>query len=140
MLVSKNGTNMLRWNPAIARVLLFSFAVIFAAAKSWGGEALSERDELDNGSSFFGEAKEVRSLHSIQKVQVKAELGQRRISTYTNAEGHFKIPGFGKETVADNVTITCTKEGYRTLDVSRRRMSAAADAPIEIECLLEPVP
>jgi hypothetical protein len=131
---------MLRWNPAIVCLLLVSFAVVFVSAKSYGGEAFSERDELDNGPSFFGEAKEVRSLRSIQKVQVKAELGQRRISTYTNAEGHFKIPSFGKETVADNVTITCTKEGYRTLDVSRRRMSAAADSPVEIECLLEPMP
>ena len=131
---------MLRSIPAIARTVLAACAVILLSAPSYGGEAFSERDELDNGPSFFGEAKEVRSLRSIQKVQVKAELGQRRISTYTNAEGHFKIPSFGKETVADNVTITCTKEGYRTLDISRRRMSAAADAPIEIECLLEPVP
>ena len=122
------------------RVLLVGFAVVFVTAKSYGGEAFSERDELDNGPSFFGEAKEVRSLRSIPKVQVKAEFGQRRISTFTNAEGHFKIPSFGKETVVDNVTITCTKEGYHTLDVSRRRMSAAADAPVEIECLLEPAP
>ncbi len=129
---------MLRRNPAIARMLLLSFAVICLSARSYGGEAFSERDELENGSSFFGEAKEVRTLRSIPKVLVKAEMGQRRISTYTNAEGHFKIPSFGAETVADNVTITCAKEGYRTLDVSRRRMSAAADAPIEIECLLEP--
>jgi hypothetical protein len=131
---------MLQWTPVIARALLVCFAIVLLSAKSYGGEAFSERDELDNGPSFFGEAKEVRSLRSIQKVQVKAELGQRRISTFTNAEGHFKIPSFGKETAADNVTVTCTKEGYRTLDISRRRMSAAADAPVEIECLLEPVP
>ena len=131
---------MLRWNPAITHALLVCFAVVLLSAQSYGGEAFSERDELDNGPSFFGEAKEVRSLRSIQKVQVKAELGQRRISTYTNAEGHFKIPSFGEEAVVDNGTVTCAKEGYRTLDVSRRRMSAAADAPVEIECLLEPVP
>jgi hypothetical protein len=131
---------MLRSFPAIARTVLAACAVILLSVPSYGGEAFSERDELDNGPSFFGEAKEVRSLRSIPKVQVKAELGQRRISTYTNAEGHFKIPSFGKETVADSVTITCAKEGYRTLDISRRRMSTAADAPIEIECLLEPTP
>jgi hypothetical protein len=132
--------HMLRSIPAIARTVLAAFAVILLSPQSYGGEAFSERDELDNGPSFFGEAKEVGSLRSIQKVQVRAELGARRISTFTNVEGHFKIPGFGKEAVADNVTITCAKEGYRTLDISRRRMSAAADAPIEIECLLEPTP
>jgi hypothetical protein len=36
--------------------------------------------------------------------------------------------------------ITCSKEGYRTLDVSRRRLSSAADAPVVIECLLAPMP
>jgi hypothetical protein len=61
------------------------------------GEAVSERDELDNGPSFFGEAKEVGSPRPMQNVQVRAEVGERRISTYTNDEGSFKIPGFGKE-------------------------------------------
>jgi hypothetical protein len=82
----------------------------------------------------------VGSLRPMQNVQVKAEVGERRISTYTNDEGSFKIPGFGKETAADSVTITCAKEGYRTLDISRSRLSSAADAPVVIECLLEPMP
>jgi hypothetical protein len=69
-------------------------------------EAVSERDELDTGPSFFGEAKEVGSLRPVQKVQVSAELGERRMSTYTNDEGSFKIPSFGKDTPADSVTIT----------------------------------
>jgi hypothetical protein len=134
-------TNMLRWNPVILRVILVCFAVaMLSPSKSCAGEAVSERDELDNGPSFFGEAKEVGSLRPVQNVQVKAEVGERRISTYTNDEGSFKIPSFGKETAADSVTITCAKQGYRTLDISRRRLSGAADAPVVIECLLEPMP
>jgi hypothetical protein len=130
---------MFRWNLIIVRVILVCFAVImFSSLKSLAGEAVSERDELENGPSFFGEAKEAGSLRAIQKVQVRAEAGERRISTYTNDEGAFKIPGFGKETAVDSVTITCAKEGYRALDVSRRRLSSAADAPVMIECLLEP--
>jgi hypothetical protein len=38
----------------------------------------------------------------------------------------------------DSITISCAKEGYQTIDVSRRRMSSAADAPVEVDCLLEP--
>ena len=76
----------------------------------------------------------------MQSVQVSAELGAQRISTYTNDEGSFKIPSFGKDTVVDNVAIACTKQGYRTLDISRRRLSSAADAPVVIECLLERAP
>ncbi len=132
---------MLRWNSAIPRVILVCFAVtMLPPSKSGAGEAVSERDELDNGPSFFGEAKEVGSLRSMQGVKVKAQFGEQQTSTYTNDEGSFKIPSFGKETVVDNVAITCSKEGYRTLDISRRRLSSAADAPVVIECLLEPMP
>lgn len=75
----------------------------------------------------------------MQNVQVKAEFGEQRISTYTNDEGSFKIPGFGKDIAADSVAISCVKEGYRTLDMSRRRLSNATDAPVVVECLLERV-
>jgi hypothetical protein len=122
-------------------VVLVALAAIVAwSLDSHAGESLSERDEFDAGPSSFGEAKEAGSLKSIKNVQVKAELGARKMLVNTNAEGQFKLPSFGKETVVENVTISCAKEGYRTIDVSRRRMSSAADAPIQIECLLEPKP
>lgn len=100
---------------------------------------MSERDEQP-GLSFFGEVKESGSLRSIENVQVKAELGARRIMVQTNAEGRFKLfPNFGKEVSSDSIVISCTKEGFQTLDLSRRRMSNAADAPVEVDCLLEPM-
>jgi hypothetical protein len=129
---------MVIWNPAISRMILVCFAVAVFPSRSYAGEAVSEKDE-DNGPSFFGEAKEVGTLRPMQNVQVKAELGEQHVSTFTNDEGSFKIPGFGKETVADSVAVTCTKPGYRTIDISRRRLSSATDAPVVIECLLGPV-
>jgi hypothetical protein len=132
---------MLRWKPLIPRAILVCLVVMaIPCSKSLAGDAVSERDELDTGPSFFGEAKETGSLRPVQRAQVSAELGERRMSTYTNDEGSFKIPSFGKDTQPDSVTITCSKEGYRTLDVSRRRLSSAADAPVVIECLLAPIP
>ncbi len=130
---------MSRWKSIIPLVILLCFAAaVFPSGKSFAGEALSERDE-ESGLSFFGEAKEVGSLRSIAGVQVNAQLGARRILVNTNAEGRFKLhPNFGKDVLSDSITISCAKDGYRTLDVSRRRMSSAADAPVEIECLLEP--
>jgi hypothetical protein len=130
---------MLRSNSAIPLVGLIAFAAI--ALSSWNclaGEALSERDE-ETGLSFFGEAKEAGSLRSLENVQIKAELGARRIMVQTNVEGRFKLhPNFGKEVLSDSITISCAKDGYSTLDVSRRRMSSAPDAPVEVDCLLEP--
>jgi hypothetical protein len=130
---------MLRWNCAMLLVVLAAFAAIVGSSrKSDAGESLSEHDEFSTGASFFGEAKEAGSLQSIQHVQVKAELDGRRIFVNTDADGRFKLPSFGKTISPDSVTISCAKEGYRTLDVSRRRMSSAEDAPVEIVCLLEP--
>src|ERR1700722_18259069 len=131
---------MLRWNPVLSRAILVCFAVaVLSPSITHAGEAVSERDELDNGPSFFGEAKEVGSLRPMQNVQVRAEVGERRVSTYTNDEGAFKIPGFGKETAGDSGQIPRAKDGYPTLDISRSRLSGAADAPVVIECLLEPM-
>jgi hypothetical protein len=135
----ENETDMVRWNSAIPLVILVALAAIVASPpESRAGESLSEHDEFDNGPSFFGEAKEAGSLKSIQNVQVKAELGARKMLANTNADGQFKLPSFGKQTAVENVIVSCAKEGYRTIDVSRRRMSSAADAPVQIECLLEP--
>jgi hypothetical protein len=130
---------MLRSDSAIALVAFISLATLLSSSwKSHAGESLSERDEQP-GLSFFGEVKESGSLRSIENVQVKAELGARRVMVQTNAEGRFKLfPNFGKEVSSDSVAISCAKEGYQTLDVSRRRMSSAADAPVEVDCLLEP--
>jgi hypothetical protein len=136
-----NGTEIVRCNAAIPLVLLIALAAIVASSlESRAGESLSERDEFDAGPSFFGEAKEAGTLKSIRNVQVKAELGARKVLANTNADGQFKLPSFGKQTAVDDVIVSCAKEGYRTIDVSRRRMSSAADAPVQIVCLLEPKP
>jgi len=130
---------MLRWNSATWLVVLIAFtAIVQSSGNSYAGESPSERDE-EPGLSFFGEAKETGSLRSIAGVLVKAELGARRIFVNTDAEGRFKLhPNFGTEISSDSITISCAKVGYQTLDVSRRRMSNAADAPVEVDCLLEP--
>jgi hypothetical protein len=130
---------MLRWNSAIPLVVLIAVAVVVGSSLgSHAGESLSEHDEFDSGPSFFGTAREAATMKPLQNVQVKAQLGARRMFVNTNDEGRFKLPSFGKDTVADNVTISCAKEGYNSLDVSRRRMSSAEDSPIAIDCLLEP--
>jgi hypothetical protein len=130
---------MLRWNPTIPLVVLIALtATDLSSGNSYAGEAPSERDE-GPGLSFFGEAKEAGSLRSIAGVRVQAELGARRILVNTNTEGQFKLhPNFGHDVSSDSITISCVKEGYQTLDVSRRRMSSAADAPVQVDCLLEP--
>ena len=132
---------MLRCKFAVSLTLLTACAMSCAlVGSSRAGEALGERDEADVGPYFFGDAHEVGTYKVLQNVRVTAELGSRRMLINTNSEGHFKLPSFGADTVADDVKITCTKTGYRTVDISRRRMANDGDAPVSVECLLEPAP
>lgn len=116
-------------------------AIAISCWPSYAGELDSERDE-DVGLAFVGSARQTGTLAPIPGVQIKAELGSRRILVRTNSQGVYKlIPNFGSDVAADSVTISCAKDGYEMVDVSRRRLSsAAANELIVAECLLAPKP
>jgi hypothetical protein len=70
-------------------------------------------------------------------VKVQATGSPVTFLVNTNDEGRLKLPGLGKQVDPDKVAITCSKDGYRTVEVMRRRISSAADSPVEIECRLD---
>jgi hypothetical protein len=121
--------------------------VLFAGLMLWpsqpraGGNESEGMDDHEHGAPFFGEAKDVSTMKPLPGVVVKAKVINGRLGTIlinTNIEGRFKLPGFGKTVDPANVEISCAKQGYRTLDVIRRRVASDFDAPVEIECLLDP--
>ena len=108
---------------------------------SYSGELDSERDE-DVDLAFVGSARETGTLKPIDGVQIRAEVGGRRILVRTNTEGVYRlIPNFGDGVTADQVTISCAKDGYETVDVSRRKLSDKKVKELVVaECLLAPKP
>jgi hypothetical protein len=120
--------------------ILFALAVTLAAlpgVASAGGDSVEGRDEDENGG-FFGEAKDIKGFRPIQAARVSAAAKDgRTYITSTNAEGQFRLGGFGKEINPEEVDVKCSAKGYRSVDVIRRRMSSAPEAPVEVECLLE---
>ena len=121
---------------ALSIILATSVAVPLAMA----GEADHEPDDThEHGAAFFGEAKDIKGMAPLANVRVKAQLRgtMRFFITQTDDDGRFKRSGMGTDVDPENVDITCEKTGYKTLDVSKRRMSSAKDATVEIECLLE---
>jgi hypothetical protein len=121
---------------------LLSAAVVFAAVlfsfrPSYSGELDSERDE-EVGLAFVGSARETGTLAPIPDVQVKAEMGSRRLLVRTNSQGIYKlIANFGSDVTADSIAISCAKDGYEAVDVSRRRLSSTAARELVVaECLL----
>lgn len=116
-------------------------AVAFWSHPSHSGELDSERDE-DIDLAFVGSARETGTLKPVPGVQVRAEASGRRILVRTNAEGVYRlIPSFGDGVTASQVTITCAKDGYETVDVSRRQLSDKKVKELVVaECLLAPKP
>ncbi len=132
----------------IAQSVISSLAGIAALAAaalsphpSHAGELDSERDE-DVDLAFVGSARETGTLKPIAGVQIRAEVGGRRILIRTNSEGVYRlIPNFGDGVTASQVTISCAKDGYETVDVSRRQLSDKKVKELVVaECLLAPKP
>ena len=121
-------------------LLALSALALMAPAAIAGDADFDEPDEHENGSPFFGEAKDVNGLKPIDGVRVRAEVkgGSFPIIVSTDGEGKFKFRGFGKDVAPDTVLIACSKDGYGLVDVTRRQLSRGAGAPVEVECLLEP--
>ena len=113
--------------------------VMFSCQPSHSGELDSERDE-DVDLAFVGSARETGTLAPIPGVQIRAEAAGRRILIRTNTEGVYRlIPNFGEGVTADQVKISCSKDGYETVDVSRRQLSdKKVKELIVAECLLAP--
>jgi hypothetical protein len=130
----------LSYFTSLAGAVVFA-AVVFSFRPSYSGELDSERDE-DVDLAFVGSARETGTLKPVPGVQIKAEVGGRRILIRTNTEGVYRlIPSFGNDVTADQVNISCSKDGYETVDVSRRRLSdTRVKELIVAECLLAPKP
>jgi len=122
----------------IAALALLAGASLLPIPALGGGDD-EPTDDHDHGAPFFGEAKDVKGMKPVYGALIKAQVTGKLVTIMinTNDEGRFKLPGFGKDVDPDKVAVTCTKDGYQTVEVLRRRLSSAADAPVEIECLLD---
>ena len=132
--IAPSAVTSLAGIAALAAALLWS-------APSRSGELDSERDE-DVDLAFVGSARETGTLKPVPGVQIRAEVGGRRILVRTNTEGVYRlIPNFGEGVTASQVAISCAKDGYETIEVSRRQLSDKKVKELVVaECLLAPKP
>ena len=134
-----------KWNDA---VLLLAGGLMLGAALAIGGEhrAWAGADDLfgDNQGhppQFVGIVRDIKSFKPIPGARIFAMVkdGQGQgVTTYSDAEGRFRIEGFSEETNRDTVVVECSKPGFKQVNTIRRRLSSDPLAPIEIECLNEP--
>jgi hypothetical protein len=111
-----------------------------AGQAAWaGGSGLDEQDDADAGTPFFGFVKDLDARgRGISDAKVVAEIkgGNASLVTRADAQGHYRITGFGKDVDPATVEISCTVAGYRLERAARRKLSNDPGAPIEVDCLM----
>jgi hypothetical protein len=129
---------MARVRICLLAALTATFA--FAAPKfvPAGGGQLDLGMDTENGPAFFGFVREVDGP-GIGGANVTARLmSGDAVLTRTDLLGLYKIPGVGKSVNADDVTISCAKDGYKQANVvPRPRADADSKDPIEVDCYLQ---
>jgi hypothetical protein len=117
-----------------------ALALALAGHGAWaGGSGLDEQDDADAGTPFFGFVKDLDARgRGIADAKVVAEIkgGNASLVTRADAQGHYRITGFGKDVDPNSVEINCTVAGYRLERAARRKLSNDPGAPIEVDCLM----
>jgi hypothetical protein len=113
---------------------------IFVPAWSGGSGDEGPDDHQDAGLSYFGFVKDTTGK-VIADAKVTAEIkGLGSVIARTNATGAYKLPGFGKDVSPKNVSISCSKDGYKqTRTFTRTALNKKPLTAIEIECTMQRV-
>lgn len=129
-----------RVSAAAGAALALALAAAGALTGAWaGGSGLDETDEADAGTPFFGFVKDLDARgKGIPDAKVTADVkgGNASLITRADAQGHYKLAGFGKDIDPNTIDITCTADGYKLERTARRKLSNDPGAPVEVDCLM----
>jgi hypothetical protein len=119
-------------------LLVFAAAALALAMPSSlraGGDADEHDEDPDAGPIYYGFVKDHRGV-LVGDAKVTAELkGKGSVIARTDILGVYKIPGFGKDTNPDDVTISCAKDGFKQARVLRKPVEPGR--AVETECYLQ---
>ena len=119
-------------------LLVFAAAMLTLgmSATAYAGGDLDDHDEdPEAGPIYYGFVKDHRGV-LVGDAKVTADLkGRGSVIARTDILGVYKIPGFGKSTNPDDVTISCAKDGYKQTRVNRKPTEPGR--AIETECFMQ---
>jgi len=105
-----------------------------------GGAALgggAMLDEAEDHAYYFGYVKDANGT-AVENAKIKMQTKAITLMTQSNVMGAYKLPVIGAQVNPGDVTLSCSKEGYRQTDVIRRTGSGGdGKDPVEIDCTLE---
>lgn len=121
---------------------VMSYLIVFIQLFSgpvWAGGEMGEGDKKgDEGPHFFGF---VRDEAGKPLVDAKVSAAIKNGTTYimrTPKSGMYKFGGLSKTVKADDVTISCSKEGYKQVRTFRRPApKGKANAAVETDCRMQ---
>lgn len=110
----------------------------FALPAMAGGGPGDPQSEQESGTHFFGEVKDVGGFKPLEGARVKVAIAGTPmfLVVLTDAEGRFRLEGFGRDVEAAKIKVTCDKDGYRAVETTHRQVGRRAASPIEVECLM----
>ena len=137
MLHRNRETNVLRLHTEF--IVLIACVTLSATTARAAGE-MGDADHKDEGASYFGFVKDA-SGKPIAEAKVTAEI-KNGISyiIHTSKNGMYKFGGFNKKITPNDVTISCTKDGFRQVRVIRKTSARGKDKEIksvETECRMK---
>jgi hypothetical protein len=105
---------------------------------AWPGGELGEARDHHDGLAIFGFVKDTTGK-TIRDAKVTADIkGLGSVIARTDATGVYKLPGFGKGITQNQVSISCSKDGYKqTRTLNRTSPVKKPVTAIEIECTMQ---
>jgi hypothetical protein len=117
----------------IAAVAALALSCAVCGAARAGGSML---DENDNHPYYFGTVKDTNGA-AVENAKVKMQTKTITLMTQSDIMGAYKLPVIGTVAPPD-VSISCSKDGYRQADVVRRSAPGGdGKEPVEIDCTLQ---
>ena len=110
----------------------------FALPAIAGGGPGDPQSQQESGTHFFGEVKDIGGFKPLEGARVKVAIAGTAmfLVVLTDAEGRFRLEGFGRDVAAAKIKVTCDKDGYRAVETTHRQVGRQAASPIEVECLM----
>lgn len=125
----KSGMNLFR------KAALLAFMAAAPAALA-GGEMGDLDEHHDDGLAIFGFVRDASGKPVVDaKVVAQVKTGTRMVAR-TSAVGLYRFSNFDKQVKPDDVTISCTKDGYKQSRILKKP-AAAGKRAVEVECRLQ---
>jgi hypothetical protein len=118
--------------------LLAGIALAIPLARAGGEMGDEDEQHHDDGLAIFGFVRDAAGKPVVDaKVVAQVKTGTRMVAR-TSVVGLYRFSNFDKQVKADDITISCSKDGYKQSRVLKKPAPAnPSKRAVEIECRLQ---